>query len=200
MRKICTRCKVNKSLKDYYEDNRTKDGKRPECKSCYKEYFKSEKGKLAIAKYNKSDKGKLTNAKAVAKYLKSDKGKLTQAKYNKTDKGKLNIARKNHNKRNWKSKTINNLTINEKNIILFLQNYRCIGDCGRYFDKMEPTIDHIVPLSKSGDLIKENVQYLCQSCNSKKGIKHIDYRSTIHKQYIKTMELICHNNHNNQYK
>jgi hypothetical protein len=256
MNKICSKCKENKPLEDYYTNNNCKDGKASECKSCHDKYqksdkgilarakyfksdkgksaqtkyqksdkgksaqtkyqksdkgilaqakyFKSDKGKSTKTKYQKTDKGKIIKAKANAKYeksdkgilaraeyQKSDKGKLTQAKYMKSDKGRLTQARSNHKSRDWKSKTISNLALYEKNIILFLQNYQCIGsdhEGGKYFDKVEPTIDHIKPLSKGGDLIKENVQYLCQSCNSKKHTKYIDYRSKIHKEVITRIE------------
>lgn len=43
--KICTRCKEEKQLTEFYSDKRKKDGKRPECKKCtdkkVTEYIKS---------------------------------------------------------------------------------------------------------------------------------------------------------------
>lgn len=45
--------------------------------------------------------------------------------------------------------------------------------CGRK-DKL--TIDHILPISKGGDNSPENLQTLCESCNSLKGDQIIDYR------------------------
>lgn len=38
----------------------------------------------------------------------------------------------------------------------------------------ELEIDHIVPVIRGGETEKENLQALCKSCNTKKGIKTID--------------------------
>lgn len=43
--------------------------------------------------------------------------------------------------------------------------YRCVT-CGTYLDL---TCDHIVPESKGGLTVFENLQTMCRSCNSKKG-------------------------------
>ena len=43
-------------------------------------------------------------------------------------------------------------------------------------DDVKLTADHVVPLSKGGSNTIDNIQPLCQSCNSKKSTKIIDYR------------------------
>ena len=201
MNKICTKCGESKSLEKYHKDVSTKDGRRPDCNNCvnarnkqYKakhkqqilEYNKSEKGKLAQSKYRKSDKGRLTVAKGLSRYFKTDKGKLALSRYNKSDKGRATIARKNHNKKIWKANSINIFNNKEFNCVIFLQNYRC-AHCNRYFDEVDPARDHIKPASKGGDFIKENIQALCRSCNSKKSTKYIDYRTNIHKEMIRIL-------------
>lgn len=56
--------------------------------------------------------------------------------------------------------------------------------CGRYDNKClccgrqdaVLTVDHVIPISKGGSNIIDNIQPLCLSCNSKKHVKIIDFR------------------------
>lgn len=55
----------------------------------------------------------------------------------------------------------------------------CCGICGEPMDRTlergfreSPTIDHIMPLSKGGSHIVDNLQWAHWSCNSGKGAKH----------------------------
>lgn len=156
-------------------------GKLIQVKSSAK-YSKTNKGKLTQNKYNKSEKGKLTQSK----YRKSEKYKLVQIRYYKTEKNKLRAIRGSQNRRAKEKEILSTLTTKESNIILLLQNYKCIHpDCVDYFDEVEPTLDHIKPVSIGGPLVKDNIQYLCRKHNSKKHTQEIDYRSELHKYMIR---------------
>lgn len=48
--------------------------------------------------------------------------------------------------------------------------------CGRREPEIKLTADHVIPLSKGGTNFIENIQPLCQSCNSSKHRAIIDYR------------------------
>ena len=115
-------------------------------------------------------------------------GKIIKArvtkKYKKTDKGKSAMARNNHNRRTNIRNTINTLTAKEFKYIIHLQKNKC-ACCGRTFnDELNPTRDHIVPVSIGGNFTKDSVQALCQSCNSSKGAQYIDYRNKQHKNNV----------------
>lgn len=48
--------------------------------------------------------------------------------------------------------------------------------CLRCHDHRDVTMDHIIPISKGGKNVFENLQPLCRSCNSWKGVRTIDFR------------------------
>lgn len=223
MNKICTKCKINKSLEEYSPDNRRKDGRQAQCKSCanvrnkiYHAEHRQQRSEYKEEYYSKNKKRILENQKNYnienrqkiqkyqqnyrieneqgkqeynRKYGEENKKKIAEqkAEYLKTEKGKASTARAAHNKKIKIANSINTFNDKEFNCTIFLQNYQCIGGCGRYFDEVEPTRDHIYPASKGGDFIKENIQALCRSCNSKKRIQEIDHRSDIHKEMIATL-------------
>ncbi len=69
----------------------------------------------------------------------------------------------------------NNVSSTEKKWRIMLKNHNgeCIN-CGKYIGNSNLTRDHIIPQSKGGRDCIENLQPLCQSCNSKKKDKYPD--------------------------
>lgn len=55
----------------------------------------------------------------------------------------------------------------------------CCAHCGKSDKEVKLTRDHIMPLSKGGKNVKSNIQPLCQSCNSRKNNKVMDFRPTL---------------------
>lgn len=95
--------------------------------------------------------------------------------WRKTPTGKLCVLRDNERRRLGNKDLNNTLSIKDIEYLLVFQNNEC-ANCGREFSEyLKFTVDHIIPLSKGGSLVKENVQLLCRSCNSSKNNKTIRY-------------------------
>lgn len=74
-----------------------------------------------------------------------------------------------------KKKSVGSHTLAEWKALKAQYNHTCIC-CKRQEPEVQLTRDHIVPLSKGGTNNIDNIQPLCQSCNSKKHRKTVDYR------------------------
>ena len=86
----------------------------------------------------------------------------------KTEKGKVKNQKSNSMRRTRERKIINTLTAQEWIDILKKYKFRC-AYCGKEFTLFDrETRDHVIPISKGGDNVKENIVPACQSCNSKK--------------------------------
>lgn len=106
-----------------------------------------------------------------ATWAKNNRDKLNaaQARYRKTTQGKdtdkANKGRRRHNGATF--------TANEWRQLCEYYNNTCLC-CGCNDCQLTP--DHVIPLSKSGSGMIENIQPLCLTCNLKKGTKIHDYR------------------------
>ena len=140
---------VKAYYKKYYQDN----------KEHYKEHQKeySKKNREHYREYYKIYRQE--NKEDIRKYYKM---------WNKTEKGKANNQR-GYSKRKARLKNIiNTLTAQEWIDILKKYKFRC-AYCGKEFTLFDrETRDHIVPISKGGHNVKENIVPACKSCNSKK--------------------------------
>lgn len=159
--------KVAQKRREYKEAHRT------ELAAKQREYGRIHKDILSIKQKERRAKIKARIVAESKKYYMANKEKVKDKvkTYSKTPIGRLTQAR-SMNKRRSKSEMVNNdLTIEQWNKILNLQNNRCLI-CKRKFNShLKPTRDHIIPVSKGGGLTFENTQALCRSCNSSKSAK-----------------------------
>jgi len=160
--KICTRCKKEKSLDNFYSNVWQKDKKDCWCKQCKKEtgeiYRKNNRVVILIRSKAYRDKHREYIQNYRKLYAKSKNIQIGQAKA----RFKREVLLKSR---------INDLTLDQWEEIKKNQNYKC-AYCGK---EIQLTIDHIVPISKGGNHTQENIQGLCKSCNCKKQNK-IDSR------------------------
>jgi uncharacterized protein YbcC (UPF0753/DUF2309 family) len=73
-----------------------------------------------------------------------------------------------------KMNLISSFTLGEWELLKKQYGYIC-PSCYIKEPEIKLTIDHIIPLSKGGSNIIENIQPLCRSCNSRKHTKIIKY-------------------------
>lgn len=83
------------------------------------------------------------------------------------------IYKKRHRAR--KKMAVGSHTLQEWEDLKKKYNYTCLC-CGKREPEITLTEDHIVPLSKGGTDYIDNIQPLCQRCNSRKNTKIVDYR------------------------
>ncbi|MBA7573652.1 HNH endonuclease [Candidatus Atribacteria bacterium 1244-E10-H5-B2] len=91
--------------------------------------------------------------------------------YSKTENGKATHQRAKYRRRTILKNTINTLTAQEWLDILVKHDCRCIYCGKKLIDSFDTTRDHVIPISKGGNNVKENIVPACKSCNSKKGKK-----------------------------
>lgn len=111
MMKICSKCKQEKELSEFYAHKNTKDGYWNSCKSCaskqYKEWSNNnkEKKKLTAAKYRAENKDKIKESQKKCINKNPEKSKIDQKrrylKYRERNADKLNQRSKN-----WKLNNI----------------------------------------------------------------------------------------------
>lgn len=170
--------KITKAKKKYYENNKEKIAKyrkkylkdnKCEIKERRKKQRQRDKEKIAI--YSK--KYRENNKEYFIKYREDNLEYMKEysKKWNQTENGKASKQRRATKRRMRERIIINTLTAQEWLNILEKYNYRC-AYCDVEFDcENLPHKDHVIPISKGGYNVKENIVPACKSCNSRKGNK-----------------------------
>jgi 5-methylcytosine-specific restriction endonuclease McrA len=200
--KVCTKCGVWKLSSEFTRNNRTPDGRGPQCKTCHMDYYRSDREALnerrrAYYREHKEEAAARTRLDYIAKreerlaYAKAyreahaDRIRLFLRQYKETHKDRLkeqhraywkaNADRSKIHKQRRKARKLGQggtFTLQEWQALCLTFENRCLA-CGAT-GKLTP--DHVIPLARGGRNDIENIQPLCLTCNLQKGTKTTDYR------------------------
>lgn len=182
--KTCSKCKESKNLTEFSK----RTGKQSHlynswCKKCksnqnaerLNDRYHNEPGfKERVFQYQRENP-EIIKAARRRDYQKNRQTYIDNA----TKWAKKNPALISQIKRRYKAKRKvwemnGSFTQDEWNVLCDFYSNRCLS-CGR--DDVTLTVDHVVPLSKGGSNMIDNIQPLCGPCNSSKHVRTIDYRS-----------------------
>jgi len=208
--KICPKCNTKQPVDRFHKDPSRKDDLSFYCKSCKKAYHKDNKEKLVerAKKWNEGNPERAAghrkkwlskNMEKVKEYAKNrvfPPGHQKEQSRRRREKNPelMREYRRRSEKKNPQAKAIREnrrraikiaapgtgVSRREWQEVLRQQGGKCLR-CGTSDDL---SMDHVVPLVKGGADDPDNIQVLCRPCNSKKGIKTIDYRSKDYKAAI----------------
>lgn len=193
IKRICADCLESKDSSNFYRRVNYNDSTiiyyNSYCKECSrkrcKSYRQTEAGKAATAKgtlkYNHTKKGKLKAKQRYARYRAKQHSKERarlyeqlpevrnkRSQWKKSIAGKISAANYAHGRKRNINRTNYKLTIEDWNEIQAKYNY-CCAYC--HLPVKNPTIDHIVPLSRGGLHEYSNLAPACGPCNKSKGPK-----------------------------
>ncbi len=132
-----------------------------------KEQKKSNERKTSKEWYSKNKQHVMSRSR-IWRLNNPDKVKQIIRKYNNSNKGRL-LRKIQYHKRRYSS---NGGTFTKKDWVSLLARQKSCYYCRKRFTKnLKPTVDHVIPLSKGGKNVRENVVAACFYCNVKKGCK-----------------------------
>lgn len=160
--------RILEERKEYYQENCE------DIKVRVKEYGRSNREKCTERdrawKKNNRERYLERSRKDAKKWRESnpDKFKKVHKKWRARNKAIVNFWNKRRQIR--KRGAMGSHTLEEWNELKKQCNYICFI-CNKVEPQIKLTEDHIIPLSRKGTDYIENIQPLCRSCNSKKGVK-----------------------------
>lgn len=197
--KVCYTCQQWRFLSEFQKNSKKKDGLSIWCRTCFNAYQKEVRKRTAERSPNYSSdyrkkwyqENKAEHDARVKRWHANNKERMQahQKRYSGLyyEKNKERISQRSRayarmhpeygtictrRYRVRKQGAIGKYTVSEWRKLCAQYDYRCLC-CN---ERKKLTADHIVPISKGGGNSIDNIQPLCQSCNSRKGARTIDYR------------------------
>ena len=155
----CRKCGKEQPSSAFHRDSKRSSGLHPYCKLCVRAYHET----IAPVLRQRNRDWQQANSEKVVQYSRK------WAQNNPTKKRALN-----NDRRSRVHGAEGSFTASEWQALCDWFGNVCLR-CG----KPEVTIDHVVPLTRGGSNMIENVQPLCRSCNPSKKTQSIDYRDPI---------------------
>jgi 5-methylcytosine-specific restriction endonuclease McrA len=175
--KACSKCKIYKSLLEFYLDKSKPSGLGAYCKECTHARRRkgpgrnNKRGMSVEEKRLKSNRASSEWKKRNREYVNAkmrERRQADPAKYAKIKK------RSNDKRRAQKLSSVGVLPVDYENIIFSLYGRVCL----KCRSDRNIEMDHVIPLSTGGIHCITNMQPLCRSCNASKGNRSSDdYRT-----------------------
>lgn len=144
--KTCSVCGKNLKRREFNNSSRSYDGKVSYCKQCHKYNMRNWRNNNQERQKNYNREWNIANRTSV---------QARKAKYQAE-----------------KHKVISTMTEEDWNNIKKKHNNTCLY-CGKY-EGCEITVEHVIPFTRGGSNVKENVITACSVCNSSKGNTDLD--------------------------
>ena len=176
MKKVCSKCGIEKELGEFHKKKTGKYGVNSRCKMCVrkqkKEYYNQNKDEIKQQKkeYREQNKDKIKEYRK--EYYEQNKDKIKEylKEYLQTEHGKM-VFKINNHKRRAKKKEVAKLgtyTIEEWQEAMQFFNNKCAWS-GKSLTNKNESVDHIYPNSKGGTLNINNIVPCDISVNKSKG-------------------------------
>lgn len=184
--KVCTKCGKEFYICCFNKDKSKKDGLRSSCNDCKaktdRNYIRRNRKKILLKKveYRNNHREELAFKERKRRENFSDDDRI---EYNRK---KVAYFRENPKQRqetvaidfaNGKAKKLDiegKLNVKQWRKLKKKYNYMCLC-CKKHEPEISLTIDHVIPFSKGGLNIIDNIQPLCGYCNKVKYDKFVDY-------------------------
>lgn len=190
--KICTKCKEDKPLEDFYETALGRFGRRSQCKVCMVKASSAhdkahpELKRQQLQNWRESNRDRYNAWNREYQQTPQRKAYLMQWEQDNKERNhtrrlvwlranKQRVIAYVHKRRSLINNSTEHYTVEEWLELCELYDNMCLS-CG---EQVILTVDHVLPLSMGGSNGIDNIQPLCKSCNCRKQARYIDYRPEV---------------------